>query len=366
MKYFYSLVILLLLIIPLSGLAQFRTYSNEFMNIGAGARALGMGGALTTSSFDATAGYYNPAGLAYIREAASFNLMHAEYFSGIGKYDYLAAALPLKDDKRTLGFSAIRFAVEDIPNTLFLVDPQTGQLNYNNISSFSSADYGFLFSYGQVLRETDKIKITLGGNAKVLYRKVGSFANAFGLGIDGGIMINGGKWRFGLMAKDITTTYNAWKFSFTDKEKEVLYLTQNDIPIKSTEITQPRAIIGGAYNFILNPKFSLLAEANMDVTFDGKRNTLIRTDNFSIDPHGGVEANIMDKIYVRAGVSNFQQGLADSDTLNIKKTWIFQPSVGAGFKVGQFMIDYAFTNLANQSNPLYSHIFSLRLDLNKK
>ena len=26
-------------------------------------------------------------------------------------------------------------------------------------------------------------------------------------------------------------------------------------------------------------------------------------------------------------------------------------------------IDYAFTNLANQSNPLYTHIVSLRLDL---
>lgn len=346
--------------------AQFRAYSNEFMNIGAGARGLGMGGAQASSAFDATAGYYNPAGLAYIRNVNSFSIMHAEYFSGIGKYDFAAAAIPLNDNKRTLGISALRFAVEDIPNTLFLVDPQTGQLNYNNISSFSSADYGFLLSYGQKLKETGNTKISLGGNAKVIYRKVGSFANAWGVGLDAAMLFDGGKWRAGVMAKDISTTYNAWSFSFTDKEKEVLYLTKNDIPIKSTEITQPRVILGGAYNFVFNPKFSLLAEANMDVTFDGKRNTLIRSDAFSIDPHGGVEANIMDKVFVRAGVSNFQQGLADSDTTNQKRTWIFQPSVGAGFKVGDFIIDYAFTNLANQSNPLYTHIFSLRLDLEKK
>ncbi len=346
--------------------AQFRTYSNEFMNIGAGARGLGMGGAQAASAFDATAGYYNPAALSYVRDVNSFSVMHAEYFSGIGKYDFAAAAIPLNDNKRTLGISALRFAVEDIPNTLFLVDPQTGQLNYNNISSFSSADYGFLLSYGQKLKETGNTKISVGGNAKVIYRKVGSFANAFGVGLDAGVLFDGGKWRAGVMAKDISTTYNAWSFSFTDREKEILYLTQNDIPIKSTEITQPRVILGGAYNFVFNPKFSLLAEANMDVTFDGKRNTLIRSDAMSIDPHGGLEANIMDKIFVRAGVSNFQQGLADSDTTNQKRTWIFQPSVGAGFKVGQFVIDYAFTNLANQSNPLYTHIFSLRLDLEKK
>ncbi|MEO8712370.1 MAG: hypothetical protein ABI405_09625, partial [Parafilimonas sp.] len=29
-------------------------------------------------------------------------------------------------------------------------------------------------------------------------------------------------------------------------------------------------------------------------------------------------------------------------------------------------IDYAFTNLANQSNPLYTNVFSLTIDLGKK
>jgi hypothetical protein len=65
-------------------------------------------------------------------------------------------------------------------------------------------------------------------------------------------------------------------------------------------------------------------------------------------------------------MSNFQQALADGDTTNQKKVWIFQPSLGAGFKINNISIDYAFTNLANQSNPLYTHIFSLKIDLDKK
>ncbi|MDE3213539.1 MAG: hypothetical protein KGM98_09925, partial [Bacteroidota bacterium] len=63
---------------------------------------------------------------------------------------------------------------------------------------------------------------------------------------------------------------------------------------------------------------------------------------------------------------NFQQALADGDTTNQKKVWIYQPSIGAGFKIKNVEIDYAFSNLANQSNPLYTNIFSLRVDLIKK
>ncbi|HRI22447.1 MAG TPA: hypothetical protein PLA68_15905, partial [Panacibacter sp.] len=154
-----------------------------------------------------------------------------------------------------------------------------------------------------------------------------------------------------------------WSFSFDDRAKEVLYLTNNDIPVKSTELTAPRLVLGAAYNFAFGDKFHLLAETNFDMTFDGKRNTVISSDAFSIDPKFGLEANINDVLYLRAGITNFQKALADGDTLNQKKVWIYQPSLGVGFKFGNVAIDYAFSNLANQSNPLYSHIFSLRLNL---
>lgn len=350
--------------LALSGWAQFRKYSNEFLNIGAGARGLAMGGAQVASSQDGTSGYWNPAGLTGIKDYPVLSLMHAEYFAGIGKYDFLSLAIPMTDKKRTLGISILRFGVDDIPNTLFLIEPD-GSINYNNIRSFSSADYAFLLSYAQTLRKTETKSLSFGVNAKIIHRNVGTFASAWGFGLDAGVQYQTGRWKLGLAARDLTTTFNAWTFNFTEQEKEILYLTNNDIPVKSTELTAPRLVAGAAYDFKLSKDINLLTEVNLDLTFDGKRNVLVSADPVSVDPRIGLELGYKKIIFLRTGIYNFQQALADGDTLNQKKVWIYQPSIGVGFKLKHIGIDYAFTNLANQSNPLYTHIFSLRLNLVK-
>lgn len=353
--------ILLYVIIPVTATSQFRKYSNEFLNIGAGARGLAMGSAQSASVSDATAGYWNPAALTRVQDSMSLALMYASYFGNIANYQYAGFAKPLQGNKRVIGVSVLRFAVDDIPNTLYLVQPD-GSLNYNNVSSFSSADYAFLFSYAQKLKEKGDFKTSLGLNAKIIYRKVGHFANAWGFGLDAAFAMQKGRWSAAIVAKDITTTFNAWFFHFDEKEKEVLYLTNNDIPVKSTELTAPRLTLGSSYSIPVSKGFQILAEADFDLTFDGRRNTLISSAPISIDPHFGLEANIKDVFFVRAGINNFQKGLQDADTLNQKKVWIYQPGLGAGFKVSNMKIDYAFTNLANQSNPLYTHVFSLKFD----
>ncbi|NBX27401.1 MAG: hypothetical protein EBR55_04000, partial [Chitinophagia bacterium] len=118
---------------------------------------------------------------------------------------------------------------DDIPNTLFLVEPD-GTINYNNIRSFSSADYAMLISFGQTLYSDTEKNFSFGTNAKVIHRSVGKFAKAWGVGLDAGLQYRSDKISFGLVVRDITTTYNAWRFSFTDKEKEMLYLSNNQIP----------------------------------------------------------------------------------------------------------------------------------------
>ena len=342
--------------------AQFRKYSNEFLNIGAGARGLAMGSSQVASVADGTAGYWNPAGLVGVKNDPQINLMHAEYFAGIGKYDFGSVAFPSANNKRTFAITGLRFAVDDIMNTLFLVEPD-GSINYNNIQAFSSADYAFLLSFAQRIKDTEKKKVQFGINGKIIHRNVGKFAKAWGFGLDAGLQIHTGKWRFGIVGRDITTTFNAWSFTFTEREKEALYLTNNEIPVKSTELTAPRLVVGAAREFKVGKRSSLLAEANFDITFDGQRNTVFSSDPVSADPKIGLEYNMNNIFFLRAGINNFQRALADGDTLNQKKVWIYQPSAGAGFKIQNVTIDYAFTNLANQSNPLFTHVFSLRLDM---
>jgi hypothetical protein len=356
---------LLAVLLFFSATAQFRKYSNEFLNIGAGARGLAMGSSQVASVSDGTAGYWNPAGLVGIKDQPQINLMHAEYFAGIGKYDFVSVAFPTANNKRTIAVTGLRFAVDDIPNTIFLLEPD-GSANYNNVTAFSSSDYALIFSIAQKLKETENKNIHFGLNAKVIHRSVGKFAKSWGFGLDAGLQMFSNRWRFGVSARDITTTFNAWSFNFTEKEKEVFYLTNNDIPVRSTESTAPRLVLAIARDFRLGKKLSLLAEANVDVTFDGQRNTVISADPVSADPKLGLELNVNNVFFLRGGINNFQRALSDGDTLNQKKVWIYQPSAGAGFRISNVTIDYAMTNLANQSNPLFTHVFSLKLNLGRK
>jgi hypothetical protein len=358
----YFLLICFSTFISIRASAQFTEYSNEFLNIGAGARGMAMGNAQVASVTDGTAGYWNPAGLVNVKDNPQINLMHAEYFAGIGKYDFANLVLPLKDNKRTIALTLLRFAVDDIPNTVFLVEPD-GTINFSNITTFSSQDYAFIFSMAQEMDWLQNHKIDVGINAKIIRRTAGDFASAWGFGFDAGALISGNRWKLGVMAKDITTTFNAWSFNIDEQIREVFYVTQNDLPVKSTELTAPQLILGGSYNFKIDNKLNLLTEADFDVTFDGRHNAVISGNPISIDPRLGLELSYKDVFFVRAGIDNFQQALDDKDTTNQRKIWIYQPSVGAGFKVGDVTIDYAFTNLANQSNPLYTHVFSLKVDL---
>ncbi|MBX6380925.1 MAG: hypothetical protein IRZ01_09650 [Thermoflavifilum aggregans] len=350
------------------GIGQARTYVNEFLNLGAGARGLAMGTAQVAVTDNVTSGYWNPAGLTQL-DAPQLSLMHAAYFSGIGNYDFASAAFPLSSQHDVLGVTLLRFAVDDIPNTLYLVNPD-GSVNYDQVTTFSAADYALLCSYARNIplnqSGDDAPTLQVGGNVKIIHRVVGSFASSWGFGLDAGLQYRLPHWIFGLMLKDITTTFNAWTFHFTDAEKQILFLTENDIPVKSTEITMPQLIPAVAWDMQIHQKWHVLIETDIAVTTDGKRNTLISGKKISLDPRMGLELSYRHMVFVRAGISHLQRTQDDADTTGRHQIWISQPAVGAGFQVKGFQLSYAFTNLANQSQPLYSHIFSLDIDIPHK
>ena len=140
-------------------------YSNEFLSIGIGGDALGLGNSVVAQTDNVNSAYWNPAGLTEVDKWAEIGLMHSEYFAGIAKYDYLGVAHSI-DKKSTVAFTAIRFAVDDIPNTTQLID-NNGNIDYDRISTFTAADYGFLFSYARNLKVEG---LSLGGNFKLQKR----------------------------------------------------------------------------------------------------------------------------------------------------------------------------------------------------
>lgn len=333
-------------------------YSNDFMYIGVGAHNFGMGNAVVASTNDITAGYWNPAGLVRIPTKIQFSFMHNEYFAGIAKYDYAGIAFPLDSNKHAFAINFMRFGVDDIPNTLDLIDAD-GSVNYDNVRNFSVGNYGILLSYARTIIPN----LSIGVTTKIVHNKAGGFAKSWGFGADVGVMYTIKDWKIGFTVKDITTTFNAWSYSFTDKEKQVLAQTSNVIPKSSTEITLPRIQFGAAYHKTFKGKIDLTAELDWELTTDGQRNTLISTRKVSMDPRIGVELGLWKIFYIRGGVNNFQKLLNSKG----KKTFSAQPNLGAGFKYKDFVcVDYAYTDVGKSSENQYSHVVSLKVGINKR
>lgn len=329
-------------------------YSNEFMNIGIGARALGMGGAQVSAVQDVTAAYWNPAGILGIEHEHEFSLMHAEYFAGIAKFDYAGYSSSM-DDESQVAISLIRFGVDDIPDTRFLYDAN-GALNYNNIQFFNAADYAMLFSYARDLSEVIKV----GVNTKVIHRNVGKFATAWGFGLDVGALLLLNSWKIGVMLRDVTTTFTAWSHN-ADMVRDIYALTNNEVPLNTTELTLPRGIFSIAKTIGFTDKLSLQTVVDLEATFDGKRNTVFRTNLISIDPRIGAEVGYKNLAYVRLGAGNFQR-IKNFDTTHY---FSFRPSFGLGVLMSDMVIiDYALTDIGSVSQTPYSHVFSVRVSLN--
>lgn len=330
-----------------------RKYSNEFMNIGVDAAALGMSNAVVSQTSDVNSGYWNPAGLVAM-EDNQIALMHANYFANIANYNYAAFAMPL-DQSSAVGISLIRFGVDDILDTTQLIDDQ-GNINYDRIRLFSAADYGLTFSYA---RKMPLDGFSYGVNAKVIRRIIGDFASSWGFGLDVGIQFQSqNNWQFGIMARDVTTTFNAWTF---DKDKladikDAVEGQNQEVP-ESTELTIPKLQMGLSKKFVFHYDYSLVTALDINVRFE-QNNDILSTSFASITPSLGFEFGYTDLVFLRAGVGNFQNELQLDNSENLT----FQPNFGVGFKYRGIEIDYAFTDIGDQSVALYSNVFSLKLD----
>jgi hypothetical protein len=336
--------------------AQTAKYSNEFLSLGVGARGLGMGNTMTSIANDVTAAYWNPACLSNMEKNYELGVMHAEYFAGIAKYDYVGVAARI-DPQSTVGISWIRFGVDNIMNTTELIDNQ-GNVDYSKISYFSAADNAILLTYAHNFKQVKGL--SLGGNVKVLHRRIGDFASAWGFGIDVGLHYVNHGWNVGANLRDATSTFNAWSYHLSDRVIEVFQQTGNEIPSNQLELTVPKLLIGGGKYVELGKGFNATFALDFDFTFDGNRHSLIHSKALCIDPHFGMEFAYKKIVAIRAGIGNFQQ---EADFEGKKKTTL-QINLGIGVCIKNIVfIDYALTDIGDLSIAQYSHIFSLKVGL---
>ena len=333
-----------------------RKYSNEFLNIGAGARGLAMGGAVIASQSDVYSPMWNPAGLIGIDRDWQAAAMHAEYFESIAKYDYIAFAKPIDNKGGVFAISIVRLGVDNILNTTQLIDAE-GNIDYDKVTSFSQSDYAALVSYA--FRPGDH-RFAVGVNAKLVYRNVGKFASGYGFGFDVGVLYNADNGiNYGAMLRDATTTVNFW--TVNDKELSTVVNGEefNPAPKDKLEITMPKLNVGISKNFELNRDLELLPEVGLNVDF-AKTAALISTDFASITPYAGAELKFQNMIFVRLGVNRFQ---TITDIEDLKRKVSFQPSAGIGIKYQGLTLDYAITNSGIGGSNFYSNFFSLKLDM---
>lgn len=310
-------------------------YAGEFMAIGVGARALGMGSAQVAVVNDVTSGYWNPAGLAKM-DYPQVALMHDEQFGGLVNYNYGAVAIPYGKDM-SFGISAIRLSVDGIPDTRnALIDARTGEVIFdiNNpnaridpdkITEFSNTDWAFYGTFSK--RQTDNF--SWGANIKVISRSIAEYS-ALGIGFDVGAMYEPVENLYlGANLMDITTTLVAWDGG-------------------SNELISPTAKLGVAYGFdLLGGKF--LPAMDIDMRFENRQfASTFNVGPVSFDVRAGLEYSYKNLFMVRAGYTDVKQFTA-----------------GAGVRLPKLSIDYSYAQFSGSEEATLgvTHRISIMLTL---
>ena len=256
-------------------------YAGDPFSLGVGGRALALGGAVIAGPFDATAPYWNPAGMNYL-DGRYIVAMHAETFGSLLNHDYLSYVNARHREKslvQAFGFYIYYLGGGGIKIT---------QLNQYErpvvVREVSHGDYLFAGSLSGKIGG----KMDFGLTAKIIYRDLGT-ESGVGLTLDAGILTPIAPFaEFGLMITDVTTgfiRYSGKTFS-TGANTETIYPT-----------VKPGLMLTRAYR-----DFTGRLMASGDIRFEHLQSVAqYSAGSLSLDTHFGFELGYREMVFGRTG-----------------------------------------------------------------
>lgn len=284
-------------------------YAGDAFSLGVGARPLALGGATVAGPFDATAAYWNPAGMNMLG-GRYVTAMHAETFGSLLNHDYLSYIDARPHDSsliRSWGVYVYYLGGGGIKIT---------QLNQYNrpvvVREESHGDYLFAGSVAGKLSD----KIDFGLTGKIIYRDIGT-ETGLGLTLDAGTLWRSNRYlTVGLMINDITTGFIRYsgKTFGTGGNAESIYPT-----------VRPGAMFEYSWR-----DFTGRAMFTGDIKFESLKTTAqLWSGPVSMDTHFGWELGWRKMVFGRAGID------------------IGRLTMGAGVAVRKFAVDFAYLHDSN-------------------
>ena len=281
-------------------------FAAEFLRIGIGARALGMGGSFVSIADDASATYWNPAGLVQLESREAMG-MHASQFGGVVNHDVLGVVSPLStpDRRVAIGLTAIRLAVDHIKVTK---DAKVGEdangnpiIDPNRVDERSAYDLAFFLTYARAMSD----RWSTGLNVKVIRQSLVGEGASFGIGFDLGVLYRPDP-KLALGARFSPTTKIFWDTGRHETVSPTLTL--------GAHTTHQLDALQGSLTLGLDAGFS----------FEGQEADQFQSGNLSGNLLPGVEYWFRNTVALRAG----------SDSGNF--------TAGAGVRYKQVGADYAY------------------------
>lgn len=300
-------LILLFALVPVGQTARF---AGEAFSLGVGGRSLALGGAVIAGPFDASAPYFNPAGMNFL-SGRYLMAMHAETFGSLLNHDYLAYvdARPRENSLvQAIGFYLYYLGGGGIKITDFD--------NVRNrpvvVREESHGDFLFVAAMSGKVGQA----LHLGLAAKIIYRDLGT-ETGYGLTMDAGMVYEVRSYlNLGLMVSDVTTGFIRYSGATFDSgaNSESIFPTVKP----GFMVVMNRGELIGSFS------------ASGDIKFENLKTTAqYWSGATSLDTHYGWEVGFRGTVFGRAGFD------------------IGRFTTGGGVEVRKLTLDFAYLHHAD-------------------